>query len=336
MLFISSYLSRKNGSLDVTEQVAEKLNAVGMNIRLSSRQENKLLRLADIVVSVLTTQSALIHVDVYSGQAFRIAEVATFLGALRKKKLILTLHGGALPEFFQKQAHRIGKVFKRANVIQTPSLYLKACFEKAGFPIQYLPNAIDLSKFPYDRSSVQPYSLLWVRAFTPIYQPELAVKILQEVRKTYPLTTLTMVGPDKGSLKEVLDLIKDLGLENVVSIKGPIPNNLLYSYYNKHAVYLNTTTYESFGVALVEAAACGVLAVSTTVGEIPYLWTHNENILLVQDFEASSFAKQVMRLFEDQSLAQRLSLNARKKAETFSWENIRPQWINLLSDGFKK
>lgn len=331
MLFIGSYLSRKNGSLDVSEQVAEKLKAVGMNIRLSSRQENKLLRLAEIVVNVLTTQSALIHIDVYSGQAFRIAEVATFLGAFRRKKLILTLHGGALPEFFQKHAHRIGKVFRKANVIQTPSHYLKACFEKAGFQIQYLPNAIDLSKFPYDRSSVQPYTLLWVRAFTPIYQPDLAVKILHEVRKTYPQTTLTMVGPDKGSLKDVLRLIKDLGLEKVVSITGPILNSLLYPYYNKHAVYLNTTTYESFGVALVEAAACGIPIVSSKVGEIPYLWEHDKNILMVDDFTAERFSKEVMKVFSNPILAGSLAEVARKNAEIFDWEAIQPKWIALLT-----
>ncbi len=302
-----------------------------MDIKLSSRQENKILRILEIVFNVLTTQSSLIHIDVYSGQAFRIAEVATFLGAIRKKNIILTLHGGALPEFYHRNAGRTAKVFKKAQIIQSPSLYLKAFFEKAGFNIQYLPNSIDLSRFPFNRSKIVPFSILWVRAFTPLYRPDLAIRILHEVRKSYPLATMTMVGPDQGSLKEACQLMSSLGLQNAVTITGPIPNGQLYQYYNEHAVYINTTTFESFGVALVEAASCGIPIVSSKVGEIPLLWEHESDILMVENFNPASFAVEVVRIFSNEDFATHLSLSARKKAERFDWKLIESKWMALLT-----
>jgi SAM-dependent methyltransferase len=85
------------------------------------------------------------------------------------------------------------------------------------------------------------------------------------LKKNFPQISLTMIGPDKGILNEILLMIKELGLESNIKIIGPISNQELFKYYQSHSVYLNTTSYESFGVALVEAAACGIPIVSTNV-----------------------------------------------------------------------
>ena len=145
-----------------------------------------------------------------------------------------------------------------------------------------MPNSIDLEKFPFKRDTVKKHSLLWVRAFTNIYNPEIPVRILHELRKLFPDVYLTMVGPDKGTLREVEALINRLDLEDHINITGPIPNEELRKYYQSHSVYLNTTSFESFGVAVLEAASCGMPIVSNSVGEIPLIWEDGKNILLVE------------------------------------------------------
>lgn len=301
------------------------------SVRLTSRKQNQVLRLLEIIKVCLFGSYHKIQIDTYSGKAFIIAEVASFIARLRGIKPILTLHGGMLPEFYQKNDTLIKKVFNRASSIQTPSLYLKEFFQQNGIHIKYLPNPIYLENFQYNRDNVKPQSLLWVRAFTPIYNPDLAVKTLFEVQKQYPGTTLTMVGPDKGLLSKTKELINKLGLNTSINIVGPVNNDQLYKYYQAHEVFLNTTSYESFGVAVAEAAACGIPIVSTKVGEIPYLWQHGENMLQVDGFDAKKFADEVIKLFETKELALRISKNARIKAETFDWEKIKLKWQELLS-----
>jgi len=332
LLFIGSFMSIHSGSLCASEKLAGALRQNNIVSTLVSRKKNKIIRLIEIIIALFQSKAQCVHVDVYSGQAFIIAEVSSLICSLLKKKHILTLHGGALPEFFQNNQKRIKKVFNRANLILTPSQYLKHFFEDKGFKIQYIPNSIDLCDFPFDRSRIKPYSMLWVRAFDPIYNPRLAIETLFEVQKKYPEATLTMVGPDKGLLDAAKQLIKEKKLKNSVYTVGPVPNQELFSYYQSHEVFLNTTSYESFGVAVLEAASCGIPIVSTQVGEIPYMWKQGEEMLMVDDFEPEHFAEHVIKIFEDKELASLLSLNACKKAKTFDWEIIKPFWLNLFNN----
>lgn len=330
MLFVSSYLSNVRGSLCVSEKLANKLSFEGFQISLVSRKKNKIIRLIDILTSLISTDSSILHIDVYSGQAFIITEVASWIGRLLGKKLIFTLHGGALPDFYPKNTGRIRRAFNRADIITTPSRMLQQFFEEKGYKIRYIPNSVELKHFPYNRSSVRPFSLLWVRAFDPIYNPLLAIQILAKVREFYPETTLTMIGPDKGMMKEAKALIKELNLENFVDITGPVANTELHKYYQTHAVFLNTTSYESFGVAVLEAAVCGIPIVSTRVGEIPLLWENGFEMLMTEGFSSSEFCDKVSNLFSDDSLNKKLSMNAKRKAEMYAWEYIKEDWKNIF------
>jgi len=332
VLFIGSFLSENSGSLGPSESLFRTLETENIKIKCVSRKKRKELRLIDIILNCLFDRSERIHIDVFSGQAFKIAEIASLIGILRHKKVFMTFHGGMLPEFYAKFPNKIRQLYKRAYYAQTPSLYLKSFFHSKNIDLKYLPNFIKLERFPFCRNQVKIHSLLWVRAFSSIYNPFLAVKTLYEIRKKYPDTTLTMIGPDKGLLPETKKLISDLGLDSAVWILGPVKNDQLFLYYQTHEVFLNTTSYESFGVALLEAASCGVPIVSTKVGEIPFLYTHGENIMMVEDFEPLDFADKVIRVFESPSIAESLSINARKIAEHFDWDILKAQWVELLSN----
>lgn len=330
ILFIGSYLSKKRGSKSIAEKLKD-LVKTDFPIKLCSRHDNKFLRLLDIIYATISFKGNKIIVDTYSGQAFFIAEVVSILARLRNKRLILVLRGGKLAEFDIAMPQKISKVFNRAHSIYSPSLYLKDYFAQKGIQVNYLPNGVDLNRFHFKRDRVNDYSLLWVRAFNNIYNPDLAVKVLYEVKKEFSNSTLTMVGPDNGVLNETLKLIDSLGLKSSIKIVGSVPNGELFEYYQSHAVYLNTTSYESFGVALIEAASCGIPIVSTRVGEIPYIWKDNFDILLTS-FDSTLFASRVIEVLKNKELAFILSNNANIVAQKFNWSNVNEQWNQLLAN----
>lgn len=313
------------------ERVAHGLVSKGYTIELTSKKSFWLWRAMDHFTSIFFKPYDVAFIDIFSDRSFLLAEWSVFWLGIRGKKFMITLRGGKLAEFHETNRIRVSRLFRKAVRIQTPSLFLKQYFEKHDFVIAYLPNPVDLQKFSYaDRSVVTDHKLLWVRAFTEIYNPHTAVYVLQKVLQDFPDASLTMVGPDKGLLAETQALIERLNLNHRVTITGPIPNDKLSTYYQSHDVYLNTTSYESFGVAVVEAASCGVPVVSFRVGEIPYLWTDEKDILLCDHGNVDQMANQVKRIFGNAPLSLQLSLQARERVEDFSWEKIKHQWVELV------
>ena len=52
--------------------------------------------------------------------------------------------------------------------------------------------------------------------------------------------------------------------------------------------------------------------------------------ILVQKNDVNGMVNAIRSIIENKSLASKLSTNARKKAQTFSWHNVKKSWKKLL------
>lgn len=327
-LFIGAYLSQKSGTKSPTEFIADKLAQDGFKLKLVSNKNNFILRVIEVTFYLLFSNYTKVFIDVYSNKAFGFTWLGCRIANLRGKIIYLNLHGGKLAEFAEAKPNLVFNTLKKANQIFTPSYYLKHYFEENGLQVKYMPNPINLNLFPYNRSNPKAFSILWVRAFHKIYNPEFAIEVFRDIQLKYPSATLTMIGPDKGELETCLKLIEKYNLSEKVYLPGKINNKELANYYHSHSVFINTTSYESFGMAVLEAASCGIPIISFDVGELRFIW--NDKIKLTKHHNQIEFCEAIEQLFENKNLAQVLSIGARKKAETFSWTEIKPYWINIL------
>jgi glycosyltransferase involved in cell wall biosynthesis len=327
-LFIGAYLSKNSGTKSPTEFIAEKLTQDGYKLKLVSNKSNFCLRVIEVTFNLLLSNYSKVFIDVYSNKAFGFTWLGCRIARLRGKKIYLNLHGGKLAEFAAAKPKIVHSTLKIATRIFTPSYYLKHYFEESGLNVEYLPNPINLDLFTYNRTMVKPYSILWVRAFHKIYNPEFAIEIFNKIQLKYPNATLTMVGPDKGERSTCLKLIQKYKITDKIYLPGKLNNNELTIYYHNHAVFINTTSYESFGMAILEAASSGIPIVSFNVGELSSIW--NDKIRLIEHLNKMEFCEAIEQLFNDKDISKALSITAREKAETFSWTKIKPYWTNLL------
>jgi glycosyltransferase involved in cell wall biosynthesis len=289
----------------------------------------------DILKRSLFSDYDVVHCDVFSGQTFWVADIVRKIAIRRKKRVIMNLQGGRFLDYLGETARRLNtyKNWTSTGIaIISPSSFLARGLKGlCNAEVQIVPNFIDLRNFPYKPNSRTGTRLLWVRAFNDVYQPEIAIEALADLRKKHRSVWLTMVGPDKGKLPVIRDLIGRLDLGDCVEITGPIPNEKLHEYFSTHDVYLNTTAYESFGLAVFEAASCGIPIVSTCVGELPFIWKDYRNIIFVKNQSGGAFADTVCELFENRSLMEAIRVDARAVAERYSWVNVEPVWRRLLS-----
>jgi glycosyltransferase involved in cell wall biosynthesis len=303
----------------------------GAELKSLSRFKNRYFRMVNIIcgVSYYMPKSQILLLHSFGLRAAIMEDIVTRIAVMLKKSIIIRIHGGGFIEFFHKRPDLVSRLLKRAHIINTPSLYLQKELKNLGFKVEYLPNFVNLQKFQMYRLLKHRYSLLWVRAFHETYNPELAIEAFKIIQEKYPSATLTMVGHDQGLLDYCVKIISSYSLQDKVLITGHVPNDKLHEYYQTHEVFLTTTRYESFGVAIMESAACGIPCVCVPVGEIPYIWNDRVNILFARR-DPEDFAAKISELFDNQDLANNISVNANKNAKQFTWSSVKPLWLDTF------
>jgi glycosyltransferase involved in cell wall biosynthesis len=141
-----------------------------------------------------------------------------------------------------------------------------------------------------------------------------------------------MVGPDKdGSMQEFKNYCNELGITEHVKVTGLLSKPEWHTLSEDYDIFINTTHVDNTPVSVIEAMALGLTVVSTNVGGLPFLLVDGKDALLVNKGDAEAMYKAVKDIIIDQALATEIAGNARAKAESFDWENIKSQWFSLLS-----
>jgi len=323
-------------SISQGEILAEKLRASGYPVMTASHKSNLFLKYFDILFSAIKWRNRydLAIVMVFSGRSFVIAEILSFILKRRNKPFILWLHGGNLPLYSSEHPRRVQNTLKKANSVISPSTYLKDKLINLQPDIAVIPNLVDISSHNFIHRVSPIAQLVWIRAFHEIYNPWMAPEVISLLIKAFPDIQLTMVGPDKGdgSFDRTLAEANRLGVKERIEFPGFVPKVDVPEWLNKADIFLNTTNVDNTPVSVIEAMACGLCIVSTNVGGIPYLLQDGVDALLVPPEDPGAMANAVKRILTDHQLAAALSANARKKAESFSWEKVLPMWEALFHE----
>jgi L-malate glycosyltransferase len=332
LLYLGNQLSKHGYNKTTIETLGLQLEQGGYAIYYASDKKSFPLRLLDMMWSVVIYRKKVTYVliDTYSTKAFWYAFFCSQLARVFNINYIPILHGGDLPNRLKQNPKLSRMVFANAYKNVAPSGYLKQAFESIGFSnVIHIPNSIEIDKYVFKSREKLTPKLLWVRAFASIYNPEMAVKVLQQLQEKYPSASLTMVGPDKdGSLQTTKDFAKSIGV--IVNFTGQLTKEDWWQLASEHDIFINTTHFDNTPVSVMEAMALGLPVVSTNVGGIPYLVKDKENALLVNDNDDKAMTKVILDLLEDQEKARVLALNARKFIEQMDWEVVKEEWKQVL------
>jgi glycosyltransferase involved in cell wall biosynthesis len=333
-LIVGAFLSGSTGIRWVCEDLADGLAGRGWPVITTSSIQSRGLRLADLLVTVWAKRHryTVAQIDVYSGAAFMWAEaVAASLTALRCP-FVVTLHDGALPVFAEKWPGRVGRVLRSATAVTAPSAYLQRQLRPYRPDIRMIRNGLHIDRYPARRITRARPKLVWIRAFEQCYNPLLALQVVEKLRPEFPDVELLMIGPDRGdwTAAQTIEEACRCGLDDRVCVQGAVPKSEIPQALQEGDIFLNTTNTDNAPVVVVEAMACGLCVVSTDAGGVPDLVENEREALLVPRADSEAMAAAVARILRDPALAERLSTNARKKAETFSWERVLDRWEDLL------
>lgn len=320
------------GGVTTLETLSQLLRAEGFEVFSASARKNKVARMLHMLWTVIKRKNriSVVLIDTYSTQNFYYAVAISRLCRLLKLHYVPILHGGNLPARLQNNPRLSQRLFGGACTNVAPSRYLLEAFREQGYEnLTYIPNTIELAKYPFlHRSAVQP-KLLWVRSFAQLYHPMLALQVLEALLKEGIAATLCMVGPDKdGSLAYCRTYAKSKQLP--VTFTGKLEKEEWITLAASYDIFLNTTNIDNTPVSVIEAMALGLLVISTKVGGIPYLLEHERDALLVPPNDCDAFVTEIRRLLEHPQLAGTLSQTGRETVAAFDWQNVKPLWLKLL------
>ena len=165
--------------------------------------------------------------------------------------------------------------------------------------------------------------LIHLSNFRPVKRPLDCIRILAEVlQSTSAMLWMVGDGPERGPAET---LARQLGVERHVLFLGK--RDHVEQLIPQSDVFLLPSEMESFGLAALEAMACGVPPVATQTGGVAELITPGVDGFLEPVGDIKAQAARVVALLTDNALHARMSAAARRTAEErFDTSLIIPQY----------
>ncbi|MEZ5321588.1 MAG: glycosyltransferase family 4 protein [Microthrixaceae bacterium] len=313
------------------EIVAGLFRKSGGIVRTASTLRRPLFRTLHQLGSVLWWRDVeVLIVSVFSGRSFLLAELATPLGHLVGKHVVLFLHGGELPKFGTAHRKRVERLLAQADRIVAPSTFLARVFHEWGYDLTVIPNVIErLPATGAVRDPLRP-RVLWMRTFHEHYDPVSAVRAFALAVRVRPDLAMTMAGADHGLEAQVRAEARRLGVDDRIEFPGFLNSEAKQEAFERHDIFLNTNVVDNTPVSVIEAASHGLVVVATSVGGIPDLLTDGVDAVLVQASDPEATSRAILDVLDDPERGRRLSQGALTLAAASEWPSVRKRWEHEL------
>lgn len=265
------------------------------------------------------------HVMANSGWSWHLfATPAIVVARLRGTPVVVNYRGGEADAFLQQAAPSVRRAMRGTAALVVPSGFLREVFGHHAMPARIVPNIIDLQRFKPGPKSGVP-QIIVARNLEPIYDNATALRAFAQVKVKYPAARLVLAGtgPEESALRA---LAGSLQLGDSVEFSGRLDRNDMACRLRESHVALNPSRVDNMPNSVLEAMASGVPVVSTAVGGVPYIVTHERSALLVPPADPDAMAQALMRLLSQTELAAGLSAQALQDVQAYTWNAVGPQW----------
>jgi glycosyltransferase involved in cell wall biosynthesis len=181
----------------------------------------------------------------------------------------------------------------------------------------YIPHVVDTSIYPPGEGEREDFILTVARMDTANAARKCIPEVIQAARlvhDVFPDVRFVIAGEKGSDYPELASLVKILAADSYIDFPGPISAERKIELMQRCAVYASPSRYEGFGLAVLEAMACGAPVVSSPAGAVPEVV--GDAGLLVDGTSPGAIAHAINRYLTDGSLRHEMSRKARLRAET--------------------
>lgn len=203
---------------------------------------------------------------------------------------------------------------KADYILSTSSVMKKETQKYTNKSIQVTPFGVDINKFIPNKTEKEEIVIGTIKTLEEKYGIQYLVKAFKDVKERNKDLNLKLRIGGRGSQEDYLkELVKEFSLSEDVTFLGFVkPQDVIKEFQNFDlAVFPSTLDSESFGVAAVEAEACGTPVVVTDVGGLMESTKPNVTSLVAKKNSVEDLAEKIETLVRDKELRMKMGVNAR-------------------------
>ncbi len=215
--------------------------------------------------------------------------VAIKIGKLLNIPVVVHIHDSYFNRLYSKYRKEIDEIMYNAKIIIPVSNFQRnnviSKYKKYEGKIITVYNGVKIDNFCENYCSIykenmNTYYIVYVGNLVKLKGLEVLIKAFSLLSKKHQIR-LDIFGTGKEENK-YRALVKKLSLSESVIFKGFIENRLLPEVLAKYSLLVLPSYFETFGIVLIEAMACGLPVVASNVGAIPEIVKSEEVGILVK------------------------------------------------------
>ena len=271
------------------------------------------------------------------------AHYATSYGLLGNlagfRPLIISVWGSDVLDFPAKSfihSYILSRNLKSAfAVCSTSNSLTKEVLRLTGIKAVQIPFGVDTSVFKPDNSQhpvpSTTITIGTIKALESIYRIDLLLASFAMVKAKFDSLNLKLLLVGDGSLMNELKLMAEkLGISNDVVFAGKIAYDHIVDYHNAIDIFVNVSSYESFGVSVLESSACSKPVIVTNTEGLNEVVVDKETGYLVSLGNVNDVAEKLEWLVSDVHLRISLGERGRKFVKrNYEWKNCVEQMKDL-------
>lgn len=198
--------------------------------------------------------------------------------------------------------------------------------------VTVIPFGVDVNKFSpsADGKGNDEIVIGIVKTLKPVYRIDVLIRAFAIVCSKCKVPVRLDIYGEGELLGELKELAENLGVAQKVNFIGSIPNDQVPNALHKMDIFALSSERESFGVAAVEAMACGLpVAATAAEGFVEVIKDGNTGFIVPKnDYE--QLAEKILELINNEELRKKMGQNGRERAlELYDWEKNVTQMEEL-------
>jgi alpha-1,3-mannosyltransferase len=268
---------------------------------------------------------------------FSLVALAAVLFARREAKIVMSTHGGffhtnrwmALKKvYFNSVCRGVATTFSAIAAVSGQDFRRFAAISKR---VVLIENGVEIEKFANDDPLPVHNNFLFVGTLSKNKNIEGLIDVFAKLSESRKDITLDVIGEDIVGLWRTI-IKKKLEKNPVINLNyhGSLDDKTVVGMMKRTKFFMLASTYEGFGIAVVEAMAAGRIPIVSDIVPMRDLITNNQNGFLVDFADVEGAAAAIEKILKlPSSNLEQIAAASRLTSRRFSWNSVGNAYFAL-------